>query len=690
MCAIVDRDIDVKICMQLPGLPGGLFYVCIELCFYLSMAFQRFSYLFDWVQMRPDSTAIRAHIMQHYLGQFYPSIEDEYMSRAEQSIQATDEKGPREQPQSLITEELIYNPQAFQSQNPKNDWLPVSTQSLTNNPSTARLGSHAANEDGSSNGSESIEASLNQSFTRQGDSVIGTNHQPQPEINPLQLRDNSAESGMKTEPAVEAQGSTLKAKPDQRSGTGQVSQTLRRITEQSALSLSPSSPQKSDSHLLGTLTDNLNSYLIIKNNKIAIEGVALSNTNQLVSDLMAIGLEDASVYGNSFTGMMPLSSLSQLEAQKKLGYVRAVLKPATNSDSDQAVLNSGLAISEGDKAQRSDVARLKYGTSGNGVTVGVLSDSFNARNEASADIVSGDLPQSGVKVLRDIADGSDEGRAMLQIIHDVAPGANLAFHTAFLGQVSFALGIKNLANPLTQGGAGARVIVDDVIYFAEPFFQDGIIAQAVNEVASDGNVSYFSSAGNRADKSYEASWNPGRTQSGYSWHDFNPGTQQADFLQDITVLPGREFTIVFQWDEPFASASITGKGSANDLDIFFFASNDPNFGSQDPDFDSLFSNNLITESIDANINGDPFEFISVRNNGDVVATGYLAVGQFLGIGGGGPAPGRIKYVDFGIRSSVVEYATNSSTSFGHNQAALGLGVAAADYRNTPEFGVNPP
>ena len=42
-------------------------------------------------------------------------------------------------------------------------------------------------------------------------------------------------------------------------------------------------------------------------------------------------------------------------------------------------------------------------------------------------------------------------------------------------QASFAHGIIALAD------AGAKVINDDVLYFAEPMFQDGIIAQAVDQ-----------------------------------------------------------------------------------------------------------------------------------------------------------------------------------------------------------------
>ena len=85
---------------------------------------------------------------------------------------------------------------------------------------------------------------------------------------------------------------------------------------------------------------------------------------------------------------------------------------------------------------------------------------------------------------------------MLEQIHDIAPGAGLAFHTAAEGQVGFANGIRALQQ------AGSQVIVDDIVYFAEPFFQDGIVAQAVTDVVNNHGATYFSSTGNFADSGY--------------------------------------------------------------------------------------------------------------------------------------------------------------------------------------------
>ena len=122
------------------------------------------------------------------------------------------------------------------------------------------------------------------------------------------------------------------------------------------------------------------------------------------------------------------------------------------------------------------------------------------------------------------------------------------------------------------------MIVDDIIYLAEPFFQDGIIAQAVDEVVKKG-VSYFSSAGNRpATQAYDskiqivpgtpASWaNTNLDFSGVpadlyagGFHNFaENGT--VDIAQNVTVNAGNGNTLVMQWNEPFDSKPPTAVGA---------------------------------------------------------------------------------------------------------------------------------
>ena len=66
---------------------------------------------------------------------------------------------------------------------------------------------------------------------------------------------------------------------------------------------------------------------------------------------------------------------------------------------------------------------------------------------------------------------------MLQIVHDVAPGPTWIRHRR--------LGTGQLRQQHREAGtsAGAKVIVDDLVYVEEPFFQDSVIAQAVEKVA---------------------------------------------------------------------------------------------------------------------------------------------------------------------------------------------------------------
>jgi hypothetical protein len=115
----------------------------------------------------------------------------------------------------------------------------------------------------------------------------------------------------------------------------------------------------------------------------------------------------------------------------------------------------------------------------------VISDGVDS---LSARVTSGNLPAS-VTVLPGQAGSGDEGTAMLELIHDMAPGATLMFATADPSEAQFATNILNLR------AAGCDVIVDDVGYLLEAAFQDGVVAQAVNSVTAAGAL-YFSAAGN--------------------------------------------------------------------------------------------------------------------------------------------------------------------------------------------------
>ena len=128
---------------------------------------------------------------------------------------------------------------------------------------------------------------------------------------------------------------------------------------------------------------------------------------------------------------------------------------------------------------------------------------------------------------------------MLEIIHDIAPGASLAHHSGILSPASFAEGTRELAD------AGAKIIVDDMGSYDEPFFQDGSIAQAVNDVNERG-VLYVSAAGNEANRSYEALFSDAEPASTTDLHDFDPSAA-IDTRQQIALPSGQAATLVLQW-----------------------------------------------------------------------------------------------------------------------------------------------
>ena len=146
---------------------------------------------------------------------------------------------------------------------------------------------------------------------------------------------------------------------------------------------------------------------------------------------------------------------------------------------------------------RANVARSRYGVDGTGIKIGVLSD--GVVNLATA-ISSGDVPPD-VTVLPGQVGTGDEGTAMLEIVHDLAPGAKLYFATPSRASP------RSPTTSASSAPPGCDIIVDDIFYYAESVFQDGqapsivsntnggVVTQAVNDVTADGAL-YFSSAGN--------------------------------------------------------------------------------------------------------------------------------------------------------------------------------------------------
>lgn len=272
-------------------------------------------------------------------------------------------------------------------------------------------------------------------------------------------------------------------------------------------------------------------------------------SDDLLARIRSLGGTVTHVSGKAKTiqATVPLTALEALASHPDVQRVA----PAS-----LARTNVGALTSQGYISHKANLV-VAGGYDGTGVRVGVLSDSVDA---LAALIASGDLPADTVVLPgQDGNPGSSEGTAMMEIVHDIAPGAKLFFATAFNGTTSFADNIRMLRDVYH-----CDVIVDDITYFDEGVFQDDEIALAVNDVVASGAL-YFSSAANSGNLTsgtsgtWEGDFSPGASSAaplpaGYTLHRFG-GTQ------DYNVLTASTIYISTKWSDPLNE-------SANDYDMF--------------------------------------------------------------------------------------------------------------------------
>jgi subtilisin family serine protease len=225
-----------------------------------------------------------------------------------------------------------------------------------------------------------------------------------------------------------------------------------------------------------------------------------------------------------------------------------------------------------------------------------------------------------------------------------------------------------------------------VSFFDEPFFQDGVISRAIDEVHDEGVV-YVSAAGNSGRRAYDAPFRDSGQTGFYEAlgktrrHDFDPGPA-VDVLQRVTLPPFGDTILVLQWDEPFVSASTAHPpvGAASDYDLIVYRNEAP----APQHFADVFA---ISDGF--NVGRDPLEVVQLTNPSATPLDVYLAIERFSLPGFDGPDVEHVKIIDFGSRFER-EWDTGGGTSFGHANARGAISVGAAAWFHTPRFGVSPP
>jgi hypothetical protein len=332
---------------------------------------------------------------------------------------------------------------------------------------------------------------------------------------------------------------------------------------------------------------------------------------------------------------------SRLTAVAALPFVNFIRLP------NYAIRRTGAVNTEGDAILHADAARAQFNVDGTGVKVGVISDGLKGvfatacttcNGVANGPISSGDLPTStgtrttsgkltassggitgqtftqngdleGLTPGCAFAGAGAEGTALLEIVHDLAPGAQLAFANADT-DVAFNQAVNALA-------VGNDVVVDDLGFFIPPF--DGTNSVSANTGAALNNNAnqirtYVTANGNDADEHYYGSYVDsgvdGMTVSGISkaghLHLFQSSGSTTDVLGlgsqpfNVISLPsGGSVDVLLVWDDPAGH-------SANNYDLFLVRQS---------------NNTVVASSTDVqNGNTDPLESIRFTNTG--------AAGQF--------------------------------------------------------------
>ncbi|HSV16319.1 MAG TPA: S8 family serine peptidase, partial [Tepidisphaeraceae bacterium] len=280
------------------------------------------------------------------------------------------------------------------------------------------------------------------------------------------------------------------------------------------------------------------------------------------------------------------------------------------------------------------------GMTGAGIKYGIISDSFNNLGGMAAGIATGDLP-AGVTILHDAAGGgTDEGRAMAEVLYDAAPGSNILFYDSGGSKTGMVTAINALS------AAGANVIVDDVNE-VEGTFQDDVLSQAIDAVVLNKNIPYFTSSGNRNGQTWYGAFNEGIVVDSYNAFD---GAAIQNLL--VTIPANGTITVDLWWGQKLG-------GATTDLDTFL---NDANTGTS------------LASATGVEIGGDAFTGFGYTNNTGATITGSISLRKAGGTSAIGLPLFLLTFPGKGTAPTGPFWG--GPAAYGHHMSEFGFGVAA--------------
>ncbi|MEU8227718.1 S8 family serine peptidase [Kribbella sp. NPDC048915] len=262
------------------------------------------------------------------------------------------------------------------------------------------------------------------------------------------------------------------------------------------------------------------------------------------------------------TGLVATSvPADKLDAVAALNWVTA-LRPAL-----RPVVDVGPITAEAVPMHKADRAQAR-GLTGRGQKIGAISGDVDHLEDA---VAQGELPKDVQVLQRAASYEDDEGTAMLEIIHDVAPGAKLAYASTQDTTAQYVEAFHTLA------AAGVTMIAEDIAIDDEPVFQQGIGAATAESLARHG-IWVSSSAGNLGNRhaprvqAVGTGSGPDGVTGPFNGCPNAPDNvvrlRGSDTTYNLNLLPGAAILPTLQWSEPRAVYPTAGQGGFTDLNLY--------------------------------------------------------------------------------------------------------------------------